>query len=93
MIDVGAELTLQAAEHFLKIDAGGITSSAAINMGGGAPGKGSGWGGKLPDMLDKLKPINVAQAEKIVTVPPEKICLSCLMAAAAAGSVMVMRGE
>ncbi|WP_338803410.1 type VI secretion system tip protein TssI/VgrG [Xenorhabdus griffiniae] len=93
VIDAGSELTIQAAGHFLKIDAGGITSSAAVNFGSGAPGNGSGWGGKLPDMLDKLSPINVAQAEKMVTAPPEKICLSCLMAAASAGSVMVMRGE
>ncbi|MDR0218917.1 MAG: type VI secretion system tip protein VgrG, partial [Enterobacteriaceae bacterium] len=93
VIDAGAELTIQAAGHFLKIDAGGITSSAAINMGSGAPGNGSGWGGKLPDMLDKLKPINVTQAAAVLTTPLEKICLPCLMAAAAAGSLMVMRGE
>ncbi|WXG12319.1 phage baseplate assembly protein V [Xenorhabdus griffiniae] len=93
VIDAGSELTIQAAGHFLKIDAGGITSSSAVNFGSGAPGNGSGWGGKLPDMLDKLSPINVAQAEKMVTTPPEKICLSCLMAAASTGSVMVMRGE
>ncbi|WP_038267391.1 hypothetical protein, partial [Xenorhabdus cabanillasii] len=62
-------------------------------LGSGAPGHGSGWGGRLPDMLDKLSPINVAQAEKAVTAPPEKICLSCLMAAASTGAVMVMRGE
>ncbi|PHM75326.1 Rhs element Vgr family protein [Xenorhabdus cabanillasii JM26] len=93
VIDAGSELTIQAAGHFLKIDAGGITSSAAVNLGSGAPGHGSGWGGRLPDMLDKLSPINVAQAEKAVTAPPEKICLSCLMAAASTGAVMVMRGE
>ncbi|KLU14765.1 MULTISPECIES: type VI secretion system Vgr family protein [Xenorhabdus] len=93
VIDAGSELTIQAAGHFLKIDAGGITSSAAVNFGSGAPGNGSGWGGKLPDMLDKLSPINVTQAEKMVTAPPEKICLSCLMEAASTGSVMVMRGE
>ncbi|WP_323860685.1 type VI secretion system tip protein TssI/VgrG [Xenorhabdus szentirmaii] len=93
VIDAGSELTIQAAGHFLKIDAGGISSSAAINLGSGAPGNGSGWGGKLPDMLDKLAPINMAQAEKTSTTPPEKICLSCLMEAASTGSVMVMRGE
>ncbi|MGJ0626305.1 bacteriophage T4 gp5 trimerisation domain-containing protein, partial [Xenorhabdus bovienii] len=93
VIDAGSELTLQAAGHFLKIDAGGISSSAAINLGSGAPGSGSGWGGKLPDILDKLAPINVTQAEKMVTAPSEKICLSCLIEAASTGSVMVMRGE
>ncbi len=86
--------TIQAAGHFLKIDAGGITSSAAVNFGSGAPGNGSGWGGKLPDMLDKLKQINAAQAtEAILTSPPEKICLSCLMKAALGGSAMVIRGQ
>ncbi|WP_262947526.1 type VI secretion system tip protein TssI/VgrG, partial [Xenorhabdus indica] len=93
VIDAGAELTIQAAGHFLKIDAGGITSSSAINMGSGAPGNGSGWGGKLPDMLDKLKPMNVAQPEKMLTAPPEKICISCLMKAALGGSAMVIRGQ
>nr|WP_306310579.1 hypothetical protein [Xenorhabdus aichiensis] len=93
VIDAGAELTLQAAGHFLKIDAGGISSSGLVNFGSGAPGSGSGWGGKLPDRLDKLAPVNVAQTEKRVAVPPEKICLSCLMEAASTGSVMVMRGE
>nr|BET98693.1 hypothetical protein TCT1_36140 [Xenorhabdus sp. TCT-1] len=95
VIDAGSELTIQAAGHFLKIDAGGITSSAVVNMGSGAPGNGSGWGGKLPDMLDKLKQINVAQAatEAVLTAPLEKICISCLMKAASDGSAMVIRGQ
>ncbi|PHM72383.1 type VI secretion system Vgr family protein [Xenorhabdus sp. KJ12.1] len=95
VIDAGAELTIQAAGHFLKIDAGGITSSAVVNMGSGAPGNGSGWGGKLPDMLDKLKQINVAEAvtEAVLTAPLEKICISCLMKAASDGSAMVIRGQ
>ncbi|MBD2822840.1 type VI secretion system tip protein VgrG, partial [Xenorhabdus sp. 42] len=93
VIDAGSELTIQAAGHFLKIDAGGISSSAAVNMGSGSPGNGSGWGGKLPDMLDKLSSINVAQAEKVSVTPPEKICISCLMKAALGGSAMVIRGQ
>ncbi|CEE91841.1 conserved hypothetical protein [Xenorhabdus nematophila str. Anatoliense] len=93
VIDAGSELTIQAAGHFLKIDAGGISSSAAINFGSGAPGKGSGWGGQLPDMLDKLKQINVAPAEKILVKTPEKICISCLMKAASEGAAMVIRGQ
>ncbi|WP_426575254.1 type VI secretion system tip protein TssI/VgrG (plasmid) [Xenorhabdus stockiae] len=95
VIDAGAELTIQAAGHFLKIDAGGITSSAVVNMGSGAPGNGSGWGGKLPNMLDKLKQINVAEAatEAVLTAPLEKICISCLMKAASDGSAMVIRGQ
>ncbi|MCP9269523.1 type VI secretion system tip protein VgrG [Xenorhabdus sp. XENO-1] len=94
VIDAGSELTLQAAGHFLKIDAGGISSSAAINFGSGAPGSGSGWGGQLPDILDKLKQINVAQAaEAVLASPTEKICISCLMKAAEKGSAMVIRGQ
>ncbi|MBD2781616.1 type VI secretion system tip protein TssI/VgrG [Xenorhabdus szentirmaii] len=93
VIDAGSELTIQAAGHFLKIDAGGITSSSAVNMGSGSPGNGSGWGGKLPDMLDKLSSINMAEAEKVLTTPPEKICISCLMKAALGGSAMVIRGQ
>ncbi|MDE1478324.1 type VI secretion system tip protein VgrG [Xenorhabdus bovienii] len=94
VIDAGSELTLQAAGHFLKIDAGGISSSAAINFGSGAPGSGSGWDGQLPDILDKLKQINVAQAaEAVLASPTEKICISCLMKAAEKGSAMVIRGQ
>ncbi|MDE9463096.1 type VI secretion system Vgr family protein [Xenorhabdus bovienii] len=93
VIDAGSELTLQAAGHFLKIDAGGISSSAAINFGSGAPGNGSGWGGQLPDMLDKLKQASVAQAEKMLTAPLKEICLSCLMKAELQGTAMVIRGQ
>ncbi|PHM74764.1 vgrG protein [Xenorhabdus cabanillasii JM26] len=94
VIDAGSELTIQAAGHFLKIDAGGITSSAAVSLGSGAPGHGSGWGGKLPDMLDKLKQTNVTQAaETVLAAPLEKVCISCLMKAALGGSAMVIRGQ
>ncbi len=93
VIDAGSELTLQAAGHFLKIDAGGITSSAGINFGSGSPGSGSGWGGKLPDMLDKLKQTSVVQAEKALTAPLKEICLTCLMKAELNGTAMVIRGQ
>ncbi|CDL82476.1 hypothetical protein XCR1_1670005 [Xenorhabdus cabanillasii JM26] len=62
-------------------------------MGSGAPGNGSGWGGKLPDMLDKLKQTTVTQAEKMLTEPLEEICLTCLMKAELEGSAMVIRGQ
>ncbi|MEK9495076.1 type VI secretion system tip protein TssI/VgrG [Photorhabdus sp. P32] len=93
VIDAGSELTLQAAGHFLKIDAGGITSSAGINFGSGSPGSGSGWGGKLPDKLDKLKQASVVQAEKALTAPLKEICLTCLMKAEQDGTAMVIRGQ
>ncbi|CDG90602.1 type VI secretion system Vgr family protein [Xenorhabdus bovienii] len=93
VIDAGSELTLQAAGNFIKIDAGGITGSAAINFGSGAPGNGSGWGGQLPDMLDKLKQASVAQAEKILAAPLKEICLTCLMKAELQGTAMVVRGQ
>ncbi|WP_036772400.1 bacteriophage T4 gp5 trimerisation domain-containing protein, partial [Photorhabdus australis] len=94
VIDAGSELTLQAAGHFIKIDAGGITSSSGINFGSGTPGIGSGWGGKLPDMLQKeMKQANVDIPAQIPKIPNKGLCISCLLKAELEGATMVIRGQ
>uniref|UniRef100_UPI0005664148 bacteriophage T4 gp5 trimerisation domain-containing protein n=1 Tax=Photorhabdus australis TaxID=286156 RepID=UPI0005664148 len=93
VIDAGSELTLQAAGHFIKIDAGGITSSSGINFGSGTPGIGSGWGGKLPDMLQKINKVSVDMPVAIPTIPVKELCISCLINAELAGLAMIMRGQ
>ncbi|MGS0628200.1 type VI secretion system Vgr family protein [Photorhabdus asymbiotica] len=94
VIDAGSELTLQAAGHFIKIDAGGITSSAGINFGSGTPGIGSGWGGKLPDTLQKeIKQISANIPAQIPKIPNKGLCISCLLKAELEGATMVIRGQ
>ncbi|MQL49564.1 type VI secretion system tip protein VgrG [Photorhabdus khanii] len=94
IIDAGGELTLQAAGHFLKIDAGGITSSAGINFGSGVPGIGSGWGGKLPDMLQKeMKQVSVDIPTQIPKIPGKGLCISCLLKAELEGATTIIRKQ
>ncbi|MBS9427709.1 hypothetical protein [Photorhabdus akhurstii] len=86
---------LQAAEHFIKIDVGGISSSAGINFASGTPGIGSigsGWGGKLPDMLDKLEQVSAEISTPVSQEPLKEICLSCLMKAEFEEVITVIRG-
>ncbi len=91
VIDAGGELTLQAAGHFIKIDAGGISSSAGINFGSGAPGIGSGWGGKLPDMLQKeMEQVSVDIPAQI---PGKGLCISCLLKAELEGATTIIRKQ
>ncbi|MDV5226051.1 hypothetical protein RZ760_008870 [Providencia rettgeri] len=79
VIDAGVELTLQAAGHFIKIDAGGISSSGMINMGSDSPSTGSGWQGQLPDIV-KMLGSSIPQSTPADTpFVPEEICISCLM--------------
>ncbi|RAW84996.1 type VI secretion system tip protein TssI/VgrG [Photorhabdus laumondii] len=92
VIDAGSELTLQAAGHFIKIDVGGISSSAGINFASGTPGTGSGWGGKLPDMLDKLEQVSAEISTPVSQEPLKEICLSCLMKAELEEAITVIRG-
>ncbi|NHB93221.1 type VI secretion system tip protein VgrG [Photorhabdus cinerea] len=93
VIDVGSELTLQAAGHFIKIDASGISSSTGISFASGSPGTGSGWGGKLPDMLDRLKQVSAEMPIAVAKEPLKEICLSCLMRAEREEAITVIRGQ
>ncbi len=92
VIDAGSELTLLTAGHFIKIDVGGISSSAGINFASGTPGTGSGWGGKLPDMLDKLEQVSAEISTPVSQEPLKEICLSCLMKAELEEAITVIRG-
>ncbi|MFY3770837.1 MAG: type VI secretion system Vgr family protein [Pseudomonadota bacterium] len=93
VIDAGVELTLQAAGHFIKIDAGGISSSGMINMGSGSPSTGSGWQGQLPDIMKMLGSSIPQSIPPDAPFVPEEICISCLMKAAESGQMLVVRGE
>ncbi|MEY0882485.1 type VI secretion system Vgr family protein, partial [Providencia stuartii] len=93
VIDAGVELTLQAAGHFIKIDAGGISSSGMINMGSGSPSTGSGWQGQLPDIVKMLGSSIPQSIPPDTPFVPEEICISCLMKAAESGQILVVRGE
>ncbi|MBQ0695266.1 type VI secretion system tip protein VgrG [Providencia stuartii] len=93
VIDAGVELTLQAAGHFIKIDAGGISSSGMINMGSGSPSTGSGWQGQLPDIVKMLGSSIPQSIPPDAPFVPEEICISCLMKAAESGQMLVVRGE
>ncbi|MEW7312483.1 type VI secretion system tip protein VgrG [Buttiauxella gaviniae] len=96
ILEAGSELTLQAGGNFIKIDASGIQTSAIVNMGSGAPGKGTAWNGQLPDELQpsqgKLTPgKNEAGSPDNVARPElkEEICQECLINAMKADTALV----
>ncbi|CAM4302042.1 type VI secretion system tip protein TssI/VgrG [Serratia silvae] len=94
VIDAGSEITLQAAGHFIKIDAGGISSSPALSLGSGSPGKGSGWAGKYPDALQrKAEEIPLSSVPTDVKTPDGGLCITCLMGATLQGTPLLIRGE
>ncbi|HEJ9436505.1 type VI secretion system Vgr family protein [Proteus mirabilis] len=93
VIDAGVELTLQAAGHFIKIDAGGISSSGMINMGSGSPSTGSGWQGKLPDIVSLTGSSITQNVLPDIPFISEEICISCLMKATMSGQILLIRGE
>ncbi|WP_174870949.1 type VI secretion system Vgr family protein [Pectobacterium polaris] len=94
VIDAGSEITLQAAGHFIKIDSSGISTSSIVNMGSGAPGEGSGWKGKLPEIVNQKSPSLLAEITPVISLAETKpLCLTCLMKAAVSGQTLVVRGE
>ncbi|WGL28091.1 type VI secretion system tip protein TssI/VgrG [Pectobacterium brasiliense] len=94
VIDAGSEITLQAAGHFIKIDSSGISTSSIVNMGSGAPGEGSGWKGKLPEIVNQKSPSLLAEMTPGISLAETKpLCLTCLMKAAVSGQTLVVRGE
>ncbi|MCW2478071.1 type VI secretion system tip protein TssI/VgrG [Candidatus Symbiopectobacterium sp. NZEC135] len=94
VIDAGSEITLQAAGHFIKIDSSGISTSSIVNMGSGAPGEGSGWKGKLPEIVNQESPSLLAEITPAISLAETKpLCLTCLMKAAVSGQTLVVRGE
>ncbi|WP_405081111.1 type VI secretion system tip protein TssI/VgrG [Pectobacterium versatile] len=94
VIDAGSEITLQAAGHFIKIDSSGISTSSIVNMGSGAPGEGSGWKGKLPEIVNQKSPSLLAEITPAISLAETKpLCLTCLMKAAVSGQTLVVRGE
>ncbi|MCW2485467.1 type VI secretion system tip protein VgrG [Candidatus Symbiopectobacterium sp. NZEC127] len=94
VIDAGSEITLQAAGHFIKIDSSGISTSSIVNMGSGAPGEGSGWKGKLPEIVNQKSPSLLAAITPAISLAETKpLCLTCLMKAAVSGQTLVVRGE
>ncbi len=93
VIEAGAELSFQAAGHFIRIDAGGITSSSMVNLGSGSPLTGGGWQGKYPDVPDiseTVLPKHEPNSEPDIT---KKLCLRCLLNAAESGQAIIIRGE
>ncbi|WGL29501.1 type VI secretion system tip protein TssI/VgrG [Pectobacterium brasiliense] len=94
VIDAGSEITLQAAGHFIKIDSSGISTSSIVNMGSGAPGEGSGWKGKRPEIVNQKSPSLLAEITPGISLAETKpLCLTCLMKAAVSGQTLVVRGE
>ncbi|MDE8744146.1 type VI secretion system tip protein TssI/VgrG [Pectobacterium polaris] len=94
VIDAGSEITLQAAGHFIKIDSSGISTSSIVNMGSGTPGEGSGWKGKLPEIVNQKSPSLLAEITPVISLAETKpLCLTCLMKAAVSGQTLVVRGE
>ncbi|MCU1788538.1 type VI secretion system tip protein VgrG [Pectobacterium polaris] len=94
VFDAGSEITLQAAGHFIKIDSSGISTSSIVNMGSGAPGEGSGWKGKLPEIVNQKSPSLLAEITPVISLAETKpLCLTCLMKAAVSGQTLVVRGE
>jgi type VI secretion system secreted protein VgrG len=79
VIDAGAEITLQAANNFIKIDSTGIHTSSVFNIGSGSAGKGTGWRGKLPSGLfterTQLLPLN--RNQRLVLLSNTPFCEEC----------------
>ena len=77
VIEAGIELTLTAGGSFIKLDPGGITVSGPMTKinAGGAPGKGSGIGVKLPALpgtADKDKAGNQLEQALAGLINPKK---------------------